>query len=141
MSNQTLFNFTIFNSLLVFLPVTAIILWRKPSLWIYLLTAFIGFILSWWDLGVSEGAVTPLLLITFSFFIGSAHPRRALLTAILFAMWLPIIGFVAANLGITHPTPTEQITSLLAFIISFVGTYGGVLVARFTPRENGRMVI
>lgn len=141
MSNQTMFTVTIFYSLALFLPIAAIIVWLRPSLWLYLLTAFIGFIIGWWDLRATEVSVPVLLLLTFGFFFGFALPRRAWIGALLLGMWIPLLAIVSANLGVTQPEQPISIASLLVFVFPLVGAYAGVLVSRFTPRENGRLVI
>ena len=45
MSTQLLFTMIVFNSLVVFLPIAAILLWLKPNLWLPLLTAFLGILI------------------------------------------------------------------------------------------------
>lgn len=140
MSNQTLFTVTIFYSLVLFLPVAAVILWRKPTLWIYLLTAFIGFIIGWWDLRITEVSAPVLLLLTFGFFFGFAHPRRAWLGAILLGMWIPILAIIAASLNVVQPEQPLSLASLLVFVFPLVGAYAGVLLSRVAPREKGSLL-
>ena len=135
MSNQGFFNFVMFNGLLLFLPLAALALWLKPRLWLSLLTFFLGVIVGWLDFKSTEVSLAVLLLLTFGFFTGYAHPRRALLSALLLGMWVPILGFVGRQLGLNQATPIELVTSLLALVFSFAGAFTGLLVRRFAAPE------
>ena len=136
MPPQNVFNFVLFNSLLLYLPFAALMLWRKPSLWLPLWTLFLGIILGWWDMHSTEVSASVLMLLTFSFFAGYAQPKRAWLSALLLGMWIPIFGGVGRALQLIQTTPTEMLTSLLAFAFTFSGAYGGALVRRFSPPEQ-----
>ena len=69
MSSQLLFTVIVFNSLVLFLPVAAILLWLKADLWLPLLMIFLGVIIGLSDLR-SDVQLTALLLLAFGFFAG-----------------------------------------------------------------------
>jgi hypothetical protein len=141
MTNQGFFNFAIFNSLMLFVLLAAIVLWRKPSLWLYLFTLFLGFVVGWFDVKATEVSPIVLILLTFGFFAGFAQPKRAWLSALFLGIWIPAFAFAASNLRLTNPTQTELITSFLALVFSFVGAHAGAIVRRFAPRESISSVI
>ncbi len=130
MPNQLLFTVTVFYGLVLFLPVAALILWRKPALWLYLLSLFLGLIVGWLDLKVTEVSVSILMLLTFSFFAGFAGPHRAWRWSLLIGIWVPLFALVASSAGVTHPTPTELITSWIALVPTLVGAYAGAIISR-----------
>ncbi len=131
MSGQGYFNFVLFNSLLVFVLLTAIILWRKPSAWLHLFSLFLGIVVGWWDLRVTEVSFSVLMLVTLGMFAGFQQPKRFWLWAIYLGMWVPILSFLAANLHITNPTPVELATSFLAVLFALAGALAGALLKRF----------
>jgi hypothetical protein len=135
MAPQNFFNFVLFNSLLLYLPLTALVLWRKPGWWLPLQTCFLGIVIGWWDLRITEVSVSAFLLLMLSVFAGYAQPKRAWLFALVLGMWIPVFALVSKTLKITSPTPTELITSLLVFVFTLAGAYGGALVRRFAPRD------
>ncbi len=141
MTNQGFFNFAIFNSLMLFVLLTAIILWRKPSFWLHLFTLFLGFVVGWFDVKATEVSPIVLILLTFGFFAGFAQPKRAWLFALFLGIWIPAFAFAASNLRLTNPTPTELVTSFLALVFSFAGAYAGAIVRRFAPRESISSVV
>ncbi len=130
MSPQNFLNFIIFNSLLVFMVLAAIALWLRPTLWLPLFTLFLGFIVGWLDLSSSEVSSSVLMLLMFGFFAGFAQPRRAWLSALLLGIWVPVLGYLAFALRVTHQTNTELITSWLPLVFSFAGAYAGFLARR-----------
>ncbi len=135
MSGANFLNYVIFNSLLLFVFLSAIALWRKPSLWLYLFTLFLGFIVGWLDLKTTEVSSSVLMLLTFGFFAGFAQPRRAWLWGLFLGIWVPVLSFIAANLRVTSPTSTELVTSFLALVFSLAGAFAGAVVRRFAARE------
>ncbi len=136
MSNQGFFNFVIFNSLMLFVALTAVVLWRKPSLWMHLFTLFLGFVVGWFDMKATEVSPIALLLLTLGFFAGFAKPKRAWLWGFFLGIWVPLFGYVNANLRLTNPTATELATSFLALVFPLAGAYAGVLVRRFAAHES-----
>ncbi len=133
MSGQGYLNFVLFNSLLVFVLLTAIILWRKPSAWLHLFSLFLGIVVGWWDLRVTEVSFSVLMLVTLGMFAGFQQPKRFWLRGLYLGMWVPILSFVAANLRVTNPTSVELVTSLLALLFALVGAGIGALLKRFAP--------
>lgn len=133
MPPQNFFNFILFNALLLYLPLSAIVLWRKPGSWLLLQTCFIGLFIGWWDIQITEVSISVLLLLMLGFFAGYAQPKRAWLFALTLGMWIPIFAFIGKGLGLTTPTNIELVTSLLAFAFAFAGAYGGAIVRRFAP--------
>ncbi len=129
-------NYLIFNSLLVFVFASAVILWLRPRWWLLLFTLFLGFIVGWLDLRITEVSASVLMLLTFGFFAGFAQPKRWWLWTLTLGIWVPLFAFVAFNLRVTNPTPTELVTSLLALVPPLVGSVAGALVRRFALREG-----
>ncbi len=135
MSTAGFLNFVIFNSLLVFVAASAIVLWLRPRLWLPLFTLFLGFIVGWLDMRITEVSASVLMLLTFGFFAGFAQPKRWWLWTLSLGIWVPVFAFVASNLRVTNPTQTELITSLLALVFALFGSIAGALVRRFAVRE------
>ncbi len=136
MSPQGFFNFLIFNSLLLLLPLCAIVLWRKPGLWLHLFTLFLGIVVGWLDSRATEVSATVLLLLTFGFFVGFARPRLAWLSALLLGIWVPVFACVAYSLHVSNLTPTELVTSFLALLFALAGVCSGVVVRRLVAQER-----
>jgi hypothetical protein len=67
MSIQTWFTIIAFNALVLALPIAAIILWRKPELWLHLWTLFVGVLVGLMDAPgrATEVQMTVLLLLAF----------------------------------------------------------------------------
>lgn len=141
MTNQGMFNWLLFNSLVLYLPVAAIIVWRKPGMWLTMMALFLGIIIGWLDMKSTEPSVTALLLVTLGFFCGFAQPKRAWLSALLIGIGVPIFVMLAVALRLNNLTPIEQITSLLTLLFSFGGTYAGVVVRRFAPHDAIKQVL
>ncbi len=133
MSPQGFFNWITFNSLVLYVLVAAVVLWRKPGWWLFLLTLFLGYVVGWWDVRVTEVSVTVLLLITLGLFAGFQQPNRAWLSALLLGIWVPLFALLGATLKVTNPTSVELVTSVLALVFAFIGAYAGVLLRRFAP--------
>ncbi len=131
MSSQTLFTVIAFNSLVLFLPLAAILLWLRPTLWMHLFTLFLGIVVGLIDLRNSEPQFAALLLLVFGLFAGFAQPRRAWLWALLLGLWVPILALVTYTLHLSNATSTEAVSSIIALIPAFVGAYAGVIVKRF----------
>jgi hypothetical protein len=136
MSIQTIFIVIAFNTLVLALPVAAIILWRKPGLWLHLWTLFVGVLVGLMDVKATEVQMTALLLIAFGFFAGFNQPRRAWRWALLLGVWVPIFAFIAMGVGLTRFRVQEQFGSLIALIPAFLGTYAGVVVKKLSERAQ-----
>ncbi len=127
MASQILFTVIVFNSLVLFLPIAAILLWLKPNLWLPLLTAFLGVIIGLSDLK-SDVQMTFLLLLVFGFFAGYAKPQYAWLWAILLGIWVPLTEFTAFAVGLKLAYRPDILASCVALVPAFIGAYGGVAV-------------
>jgi len=136
LSAATVFTIVSFNLLVLFLPVAILLLWRNPRHWVRLLTIFLGMIVGLLDLHSSEVQMTALLLLVFGFFTGFAEPSKAWLSAILLAMWIPIITVAALFAGAIHGQPFGVPATMFAFFPALVGAYLGVLVQRFGRRSE-----
>lgn len=128
MTNQGIFNWILFNALILYLPIAAVILWQRPKTWLLLLTIFLGIVIGWLDMKTTEASVSALLLLTLGFFCGFAQPKRAWLSALALGAGVPLFAWLATFLQLNLLTSVEQVTSLLALVFSFGGAYAGVLV-------------
>jgi hypothetical protein len=128
MSAQTLFTIIVFNSLVLFLPVAAILLWRKPDLWLPLLTGFLGVLIGWMELYSKELQLPFLLLLAFGFFAGYARPSYAWIWALLLGIWVPLAEFTALAIGLKLSYRPDILASCIALIPAFIGAYAGVAV-------------
>ncbi len=127
MSTQLLFTMIVFNSLVLFLPLAAILLWLKPNLWLPLLTIFLGIVVGLTDLR-SDVQMTALLLLVFGFFAGYAKPQHAWVWALLLGIWVPLAEFTAVAIGLKLSYRPDILASAIALVPAFIGAYGGVLV-------------
>jgi hypothetical protein len=130
MTSKTLFLTVLpFHFLVLLLVGSAAVLWRKPEWWPYTFALFCGALCGFIDLHSDEVQFPALLLLAFSFFLGFNHPRSAWRWGILIGIWIPLVQplrLVSPELpaqGLIEMTP-----SLLSFVFSFVGAYGGALV-------------
>ncbi|MGB8648920.1 MAG: hypothetical protein WCF84_27030 [Anaerolineae bacterium] len=133
MSPQGFFNWITFNSLLLFVVVEAVILWRKPSWWLPLFTLFLGIVVGWFDAKSSEVSFSVLLLLTLGLFAGFQQPKRAWLWALFLGAGVPAFAFLTFTLKVATPTPVELATSFLSLVFAFIGAYAGVVLRRFAP--------
>ncbi len=136
MSLQTWFIVIAFNTLVLALPIAAIVLWFKPKLWLHLWTLFVGVLVGLMDVRATEVQMTVFLLLAFGFFAGFAQTKRAWRWALLLGIWVPIFGFIAMVVGLTPYRPQQQIGALIALIPAFIGTYVGVVVKGFSHGNN-----
>jgi hypothetical protein len=136
MSAQLLFTIIVFNSLVLFLPIAAILLWRKPDLWLPLFTAFLGVLIGWMELYSSEPQLPMLLLMVFGFFAGYAKPQHAWVWALLLGMWVPLAEFTALAIGLKLAYRPDILASCLALIPAFAGAYAGAFVEWAAARGN-----
>ncbi|MDE3090218.1 MAG: hypothetical protein KGJ80_12620 [Chloroflexota bacterium] len=135
MPAQLLFTLIVFNSLVLFLPIAAILLWLKPNLWLPLLTAFLGVVIGLTDLR-SDVQYTALLLLVFAFFAGYAKPQYAWVWALLLGIWVPLAEFTALAIGLKLSYRPDILASSIALVPAFIGAYGGVFVQWAAARTN-----
>ena len=135
MTTQVLFTMIVFNSLVLFLPVAAILLWLKADLWLPLLTIFLGIIIGLSDLR-SDVQLTALLLLVFGFFAGYARPKYAWVWALLLGIWVPLAEFTALAIGLKLSYRPDILASAIALVPAFVGAYAGVFIQWAAMRTN-----
>lgn len=135
MSSQLLFTVSVFYVLVLFLPVAAVLLWIKPSLWLPLLTTFLGIVIGLTDLR-SDVQFTVLLLLAFGFFAGYAKPKNAWIWALLLGIWVPLVEFTALAIGMKLSFRPDILASSVALVPAFIGAYAGVLVQWVAARGN-----
>jgi hypothetical protein len=140
MSIQTIFVVIAFNTLVLALPIGAIILWRKPELWLHLWTLFVGVLVGLMDVKATEVQLTVLLLLAFGFFAGFNQPRRAWRWAMLLGVWVPLFAFIAAGIGLTQFQMQQQFGALIALIPAFLGAYAGVVIKKLSERAHASKV-
>ena len=136
MPNQVLFNMIVFNSLVLFLPMAAILLWLKADLWLPLLTMFLGVIIGMIDLTATEVQLPALMLLTIGFFAGYAKPKYAWVWALLLGIWVPLAEFTALAIGLKIGYRPDILASSIALVPAFVGAYGGAFVQWAATRGN-----
>jgi hypothetical protein len=134
MPAQLLLTIVSFNLMVMLLLVCMIAIYRKPASWPTALCLFLGYLVGFVDLQVSEVQFPVLLLLAFGFFIGFSSRNRALLHGVLLAGWVPLGALVKylAMPGALKFGP-EVFGSLLAFVPAFVGIGIGVVMQR---RDN-----
>jgi len=120
-----------FHSMAAYIPLCALLLYRRPALWPYLFSLFNGLLVAFIDLGASEVQVTALLLLAFTFFTGFAFPRGAWRWGFITGMWVP--AFQVGRMFIEGMPRPEAWGSLLALAFAFAGSYGG----RFIRTSGG----
>ena len=140
MSTQVLFTVIVFNSLVIFLPVAAVLLWLKADLWLPLLTMFLGIIIGLSDLR-NDMQLTALLLLAFGFFAGYAKPNYAWVWALLLGIWVPLAEFTALAIGLKLSYRPDILASAIALIPAFVGAYAGVAIQWAATRTNSNSKI
>ena len=138
MSNQVLFNMIVFNSLVLFLPMAAILLWLKADLWLPLLTMFLGVIIGLIDLTSAEPQLPALLLLAIGFFAGYAKPKYAWVWALLLGIWVPLAEFTTLAIGMKLTDRPDILASSIALVPAFVGAYGGAFVQWAAARTQDR---
>jgi len=127
-----------FNSMAAFIPLSALILYRKPALGPYFLSLFNGLLVAFIDLGAGEVQVPALLLVAFTFFTGFATPGRAWRWGLVTGMWVPVFHFVRMGLqNVSAIPPGETWGSFLALGFALAGAYGGSFIRTLAAaREN-----
>jgi hypothetical protein len=136
MSIQTWFTVIAFNALVLGLFIAAIILWRKPELWLHLWTLFVGVLVGLMDVRATEVQMAILLLLGFGFFAGFNQPRRAWRWGLLLGVWVPLFAFIAVGVGLTQWHMQAQLGSIMALVPAFLGTYAGVLIKKLSARAQ-----
>ena len=129
MHNSILVTIVGFHTLVLYLPVAALILYIRPQAWHYLLTLFLGLLIAFIDLQTDEVQLPALLLLTFGFFLGFAQSTSAWRWAVILGVWVPLIQFFRIIIeGGWERILTEGVGSLLTLAFAFIGTYAGVAI-------------
>ena len=128
----------VFNSLVLFLPMAAILLWLKADLWLPLLTMFLGVIIGLIDLTSAEPQLPALLLLAIGFFAGYAKPKYAWVWALLLGIWVPLAEFTTLAIGMKLTDRPDILASSIALVPAFVGAYGGAFVQWAAARTQDR---
>ena len=141
MHTQLWFTIISFNTMAAYIPISAVILYRRPGSWPHLFSLFNGLLVAFIDLGAGEVQVPALLLLAFAFFLGFDSPGGAWRWGILTGIWVPVFHVVRMSLESTPGAPLpEGWGSLLALGFSFAGSYGGTFIQRISaargPREH-----
>ena len=128
-----------FHTLVIFLPVAALILYIWPQAWHYLLTLFLGLLIAFIDLQTDEVQFPALLLLTFGFFFGFAESRGAWRWAVILGVCLPLAHLLRIVIeGDGERVVTEGAGSLLALVFAFLGTYAGVAIRSAVTRSQNQ---
>jgi len=127
-----------FNALLLSVPLMIGVLAWRPALWPHVFSAFLGVVVAIVDSASDEVQFPALLLVVFGLFLGFAHPVRAWRWGVFLGASIPIFAWTSLlfQLGAPHPL-AERISSLIAFMPSFIGAYGGAGTRRFLSRDRG----
>lgn len=128
-----------FHSMAAYIPLSAILLYRKPALWPYLFSTFAGLMIAFFDIGASEVQVPALLLIAFGFFTGYSSPGRAWRWGLFTGIWVPVFHIIRMMIGIAPSglLPPEW-GSVLALVFAMGGAYGGSLLRSVSGENSHR---
>jgi hypothetical protein len=128
-----------FNSMAAYIPLSALILYRRPALWPYLFSLFNGLLVAFIDLGAGEVQVPALLLLAFTFFTGFASPGGAWRWGIITGIWVPVFQVVRMSFEISPAISIPEVWgSLLAVGFAFAGSYGGSFARTHGARRGHR---
>jgi hypothetical protein len=138
MHTQLWFTIISFNSMAALIPLSALVLYRRPALAPYFFSLFNGLLVAFIDLGAGEVQVPALLLVAFTFFVGFAFPGRAWRWGLITGIWVPVFHFV--RMGVQHTngiTPGESWGSFIALGFALAGACGGSFIRTLAAsREN-----
>lgn len=99
----------------------------------------IGLVAGWIDLHVTEVIVTILTLLTSGLLLGLVQPKAAWRWAILIAIGLPIMEFIAIKFGLQTAEPVHPDFRIVlpALVFTMLGAYVGVFI-RYLAHLTGR---
>ena len=136
MTDQVLFNMVVFSSLVLFVPMSALLLWLKADPWLPLLTMLLGVLISLIDLSSTDPQLPALLLLAIGFVAGYAKPGYAWVWALLLGIWIPLAEFTTLAIGMRLGYRPDILASSIALVPAFVGAYGGAFVQWAAERTN-----
>ena len=105
--------------------------WRSPrDLACTVLAVILGLVVGFVDLHVTEVVVTVVALLTSGMLLGLIQPKGTWRWALLIAIGLPIMEFVAIRTGMqtAEPARLDPLIALVALVLAFLGTYLGVFM-------------
>jgi len=137
MNNHLLFTVVTFQAMVLFLPLAALVLYRRPSLWLYLLAGFTGYLMALIDLRSDDVQLSALLLLMFSLFVGFADSTAPWRWGILLGAWIPVMQFIRIGMeGRADLLLPEGVGSLLAVAFAMAGAYLGSAVRRAAEKRT-----
>ncbi len=137
MTTATLFTMVWFHTLVLFLPLSMVLLYWRPGLWHHLLSIFLGIVTGLIGLRSDEVQFPALLLIIFGLFLGFSKPQGAWRWAIFLSVWIPIFEIASIVVEGTYENLLSQgIFSFIAIIPAMIGTYAGVVIQAKVHREE-----
>ncbi len=125
-----------FYALAIFFFLSVVVIYLSPKRWHTLLILFLGLMTAFIDMQTTEVSFSILLLLAFGFFLGFTKPSMPLRTALLLAVWLPLMAFARlAVLGTSSAILSEGIGSFVAFIPSIGGSFLGALIRKHSEKS------
>lgn len=126
-----------FYLLVLLLPISVILLYRKPNLWHHLFALFLGMLVGYLDLHSDDPQFAVLLLLVFGFFLGYSQTTSAWRWALLLGVWVPLFGILKILYdGTTDRLVSDGFFSILALVPAFIGVYGGVFMKSMIVRTQ-----
>jgi hypothetical protein len=112
---------------------------RSPENSAIVVAVVLGIIAGAVDLVAGSPQIAAALIVVFAFLLSLTYPRRAWLWAILTAMFVPLLGALAVELGYAHLRRPESIyATYLAFVPAFIGAYSAAFLRRYSARREQR---
>jgi hypothetical protein len=105
--------------------------WRSPrDLVCTALAVILGLVVGYLDLHVTEVVVTVVALLISGLLLGLIQTKGTWRWALLIAIGLPIMEFVAIRTGMhtAEPARLDPLIALVALVLAFLGTYLGVFM-------------
>lgn len=94
----------------------------------------LGLIVGWLDLHVTEVLIPIMTLMSFGLLFGFVQPRAAWRWALMLALGIPVMEFVAVKFSIetVEPVNVNLGVVIIACAFTLLGTYLGVLIRYLT---------
>jgi hypothetical protein len=102
---------------------------KKNTNWTIIGALVFGLLAGWLDFNSEEVQLPALMVIAFSFGFSVANPTQAWLIALLLGGGIPVVAFVARQLGLTSAFESTPWYAgiILPLAIAFIAAYAGVL--------------
>ena len=118
-----------FHVLVVLLPISMAVLYKKPHLWNVLFALFLGLLTGYVNFHTDEMIFPVLLLLVFGLFFGFSEPQHAWRWVLLLFVWIPLGQFYKMIIESSFDTFTsEGLVSFISIIPAAIGTYCGVFI-------------